>query len=398
MFIQIHGLIGYPASLLVRDEAGLAKRLPFGGSTRTRISSQSLKRHWRVADTDRALGRVKPTSVRSRQIFRRLIAAPLVAEGFDVEKVVAVLLGFQNTLYKQSDKAKTRLKDAAKENKDPLEILDRKELTILGYPEVRWLTDEARALLGEDGDLDGVMERAATRLKEIKANMHALADGAGVDVAMFGRMITGDLDARKDAAVHVAHAFTVHAQESEMDFFTAVDDLTKDEETGSAHMGDTELTCGLFYGYVVVDVPLLVSNLSGVHRANWREGDLEGASQLVENLIHLIATVSPGAKLGSTAPYASADLMLIEAGSRQPRGLAYAFQKPVRNDLKAAASALADYLTEKDGLYERAETRWLAALPRAGLDAAALGASAGSIPGVAAAVAAHIRAAGEAAP
>ena len=32
MFLQIHTLTAYPASLLNRDDAGLAKRIPFGES------------------------------------------------------------------------------------------------------------------------------------------------------------------------------------------------------------------------------------------------------------------------------------------------------------------------------------------------------------------------------
>ena len=48
-FLQIHTLHSYPAALLNRDDSGLAKRMPFGGAVRTRISSQCLKRHWRVA-------------------------------------------------------------------------------------------------------------------------------------------------------------------------------------------------------------------------------------------------------------------------------------------------------------------------------------------------------------
>lgn len=43
-FIQIHTLHAYPAALLNRDDAGLAKRLPLGNAERTRISSQCLKR------------------------------------------------------------------------------------------------------------------------------------------------------------------------------------------------------------------------------------------------------------------------------------------------------------------------------------------------------------------
>ena len=54
-FFQIHSLHGYSAVLLNRDDSGLAKRITYGGATRTRISSQCLKRHWRVADSAYAL-------------------------------------------------------------------------------------------------------------------------------------------------------------------------------------------------------------------------------------------------------------------------------------------------------------------------------------------------------
>src|SRR5216684_3706791 len=68
-FIQIHSLIAYPAALLNRDDSGLAKRLPFGGATRTRISSQCLKRHWRVTEDEWSLSKIGPQmSVRSRKI------------------------------------------------------------------------------------------------------------------------------------------------------------------------------------------------------------------------------------------------------------------------------------------------------------------------------------------
>ena len=54
-FLQIHTMHSYPAALLNRDDSGLAKRMPFGGAVRTRISSQCLKRHWRVAQDEFAL-------------------------------------------------------------------------------------------------------------------------------------------------------------------------------------------------------------------------------------------------------------------------------------------------------------------------------------------------------
>ena len=48
-FLQVHTLTPYTAALLNRDDSGLAKRLPYGSTLRTRVSSQCLKRHWRLA-------------------------------------------------------------------------------------------------------------------------------------------------------------------------------------------------------------------------------------------------------------------------------------------------------------------------------------------------------------
>ena len=89
------------------------------------------------------------------------------------------------------------------------------------------------------------------------------------------------------------------------------------------------MTAGIFYGYVVLDVPGLVSNLEGCDSADWEAADKALAARIVKHLLHLIATVSPGAKLGPTAPYSYADLVLVEAGYRQPRSLAGAYRRPV---------------------------------------------------------------------
>ena len=77
-----------------------------------------------------------------------------------------------------------------------------------------------------------------------------------------------------------------------------MDDLNKDEETGAAHAGDMELGAGLYYAYVVADIPLLVSNFTGCESADWREQDCADVIQALRALLKAIATVSPGAKLG----------------------------------------------------------------------------------------------------
>ncbi len=177
---------------------------------------------------------------------------------------------------------------------------------------------------------------------------------------------------RGDSAVHVAHALTVHAAEAEPEYFVAIDEITREAgELGTGLIQTTELTSGLFYGYVVIDVPLLVSNLEGVAVENWRTADHALAERVIEHLVHLIATTSPGAKLGSTAPYGYADLMLVEAGTRQPRSLMTAFHtpvpiKPVNRETpevrSGAIKALGDHLKRFDAMYGSAESRRIAAM------------------------------------
>ena len=352
-FLQIHTLHSYPAALLNRDDSGLAKRLTFGGSVRTRVSSQCLKRHWRMADDEFALSAIDGAAdaIRSRNVVDRRVIQPLRGGAFSDELLDAVQTEFNQAVYGSSG--------ATESGRQPL---------LLGQPEVEYLEAKARAICEEHVDDTKAAGEAAkllfqtARRNEERDNFAAFRQGAtlpgGLVGALFGRMVTSDPGANIEAAVHVSHAFTVHAEESESDYFSVVDDLQKpDEDAGAAHIGDMELTAGLFYGYVVVDVPGLVSNLEGCDASDWQNGDRELAAKVVHNLVHLIATVSPGAKLGSTAPYAAADLMLIEAGNRQPRSLANAFRKAVPAQTDAAAEAIAGYLGRLDDCYGAKEAR-----------------------------------------
>ena len=338
-FLQIHSLHSYTAALLNRDDTGLAKRLPYGNAQRTRISSQCLKRHWRMAEHDpHALHNIEGAerAYRSRELVTERVIRPL--RGNYPEAVIEALEPvFQKAVY--GDNA-----DKGKKSRQTL---------LLGEPEIAWLAGEAARLAAGMNDVEAARtaldEWSRTFRNNIKALREATVLPGGLTSALFGRMITSDPAANIDAPVYVAHAFTVHAEETEGDYFTAVDDLKREEDDGGADtIQETELTSGLFYGYVVIDLPGLIKNCSG---------DKKLAEQVVHNLIHLIAEVSPGAKRGSTAPFGRADLMLIEAGDRQPRSLAAAYRKPVSHDCKEAVEALNHHLARLDETYETGEAR-----------------------------------------
>ena len=347
-FLQIHTLHNYPAALLNRDDAGLAKRLPYGDAIRTRISSQCLKRHWRVADDAFALKNLDvPMAVRSRET-PRLIKERLMEAGVAESLAQISVEGLRAA----------GLLDKAKDLKGK-DALATGQAVLLGYAEIEYLVQRCTTLAGEHTEEKALKAAIAASLKDEKKNLEALRHGSGLESALFGRMVTSDVLASRDASIYVAHAFTVHEAQVENDYFTVVDDLLHEAgDAGSAGIFDTELASGLYYGYLVVDVPQLVANLEGVPIKDWASATPEQralAGRVVQSLLHLVATVSPGAKRGSTAPFEWAKFMLVEAGDWQPRSLAGAFQNalPTRQAglRQAAVQRLADEIARMDAAY-----------------------------------------------
>lgn len=350
-FIQIHTLHNYPAALLNRDDAGLAKRLPYGNAIRTRISSQCLKRHWRVADDAFALSTLGvPMAIRSRELPRQM-RDMLMAQGVSEALAQAAIEGMRNG----------GLLDKAGKNPQGEDALSTGQAVLLGKAERDYLIGKCLALTQEHTDVKALKEAVAAWLKEKdeKKNIEAMKLGSGLESALFGRMVTSDVLSSRDASVYVAHAFTVHEAQVENDYFTVVDDLLRETgELGSAGIFDTELASGLYYAYTVVDVPQLVANLEGVDIKDCfsvAPEKRELAAKVVHHLLHLIATVSPGAKRGSTAPFEWAKFMLVEAGDWQPRSLAGAFQNALGmregNIRERAVGQLANELQRLDAAY-----------------------------------------------
>jgi CRISPR system Cascade subunit CasC len=343
MFVQIHSLTSYHATLLNRDDVGLAKRIPFGDAPRLRVSSQCLKRHWRAALLkDPEL----PGGIRSRQFFARAILPRLIEA--DVPPGLA---------RKLTRRLMEKLIDGGTEEGDSLAL---KQAVLFGKPEADYLVallEKCAALEDEAMAVGALDAHFKAEKKNLKTMLRQAGYGnlfAGVEGALFGRFVTSDVLTRSDAPVHVAHAFTVHPLDTEVDYFTAVDELNRVDEPGAAHAGDMELGAGLFYGYVAVDIPLLVSNFTGCDIRDWRSQEPDSARAVLKRLIRAVATVSPGAKLGATAPYAYSEFVLLEAGTQQPRSLANAYLQALdtqRDPMQAAIDRLAGQLRGLDAMY-----------------------------------------------
>jgi CRISPR system Cascade subunit CasC len=129
--------------------------------------------------------------------------------------------------------------------------------------------------------------------------------------------------------------------------FDLKDSATR-EDAGTSFIGVQEFAAGLFYIYICVDTDLLVANLGG---------DKGLARDAIAALIMSAATVAPKGKQTSYASRAYASYVRAEAGPAQPRTLAAAFLKPVRQgsndparDSKVALEDFADRLNTAYGL------------------------------------------------
>lgn len=312
-FVQLHLLVSYPPANPNRDDAGKPKTAMMGGANRLRISSQSLKRAWRTSE-----------------VFQHELAGHL---GTRTKRMGVEVARQLTEMGLSEDKAMEWAAQVAGEfgklKKDSVEIEQLCHFT----PEEQTAMAALVTKLAEGGEVDD--KEWAGLVKE----KHQAAD-----VALFGRMLAARPDMNTEAAAQVANAITVHAVTLEDDFFTAVDDLNKREDSGAGHMGETAFAAGLFYLYLCVDSDLLLENL---------QGDRGLATKTLQTLLEAAATIAPSGMQNRFGNRVRASYIRAERGRQQPRSLSVAFLKPIHGQdmLASAIVKLEDTATNMDKAY-----------------------------------------------
>ncbi|RUP82358.1 type I-E CRISPR-associated protein Cas7/Cse4/CasC [Alteromonas sp. KS69] len=328
-FIQLHLLTSYPPSNLNRDDLGRPKTAKMGGFDRLRISSQSLKRNWRVSELfESAMAAHIGTRTKrfGIDIFNALVEAN-IAEKQAKEWAVSIAGVFGKN--KKADKNK------------PMEDLEIEQLAHISPTE----KEAALALVAQL-----VEENREPTKDELKLLKH---QSTAVDIALFGRMLASSPEFNTDAACQVAHALSVHSVVVEDDYFTAVDDLNDgNTDSGSAHIGESGFAAALFYSNININKTQLIDNLNG---------DETLANRAIQALVEAAVKVSPKGKQNSFASSAYASFALAEKGEQQPRNLSVAFLRPVNDEdqISAAIQVLQEQVTRFDDVYGKcADSRY----------------------------------------
>lgn len=359
-FVNFHILISHSPSCLNRDDMNMQKTAVFGGTSRVRISSQSLKYWIRKSAAYKAV--FGPPSVRTRNLEGLIPQFVRELQGEFAPEMVARTMELFVRASVDEDKED---EDAESQEASGTES-GSKKLAV-----APWALEEIRSLCGivrdvsltedeiakakekagkqkgkkkktEDELVDEALSKKRVKAVQDKIDMIRTAIGSVMDIALSGRMATSGLMTSVDGALAVAHAITTHAVEpQDVDWFTAVDDLTQDAgETGAGHLDTQQFSSGVFYRYASLNLRQLQVNLGLIADINATETPESRARALgvARHVLHLFATVVPSAKQQPFAAHNLCDLALVSF-SDLPVSLANAFEKAV--DAKSGSGFLA---------------------------------------------------------
>lgn len=338
MIIELHAIQTFAPSNLNRDDTGNPKEALFGGVRRARISSQSAKRAMRVSDVFKDAVAVS-TGTRTKKLVKH-IADRMEQDGIDRVWVEEQAVAVTGDLYAKMDRR-------AEQETSVLLYISDDEIDAIS----QCLSDAFEA--GTKPDITGFNRGLVKQL----ANRTSAPD-----IALFGRMLAEKPALNIDAACQVAHAISTHeVNTAEFDYFTAVDDLTPEEDSGAGMLGLVPFNSATYYRCARIDWQQLVDNLGG---------DAALARQTISAFMRAFALVVPTGMQNSFVNKHQPDFLLAAARpNNDGQSLANAFEKPVkrRKDsgyAEPSLEALSQYWDQVEGAFRLAEPTLAVLNPR----------------------------------
>lgn len=292
LYLDIHVLQNTPPSCINRDDTGSPKTAIYGGVTRARVSSQAWKRAVRMFFRD-TLSQ-EDRGERTKRIIQ-MVADAIAALDPDADSMKLAQSIFETVGVKLENK---------KDKKTNSNEMITKALFFLSHRQAEALANVA------------VLEPEKLTNKKNMEDM--LNSNPSIDLALFGRMVADDAELNVDAACQVAHAISTHAVRNEFDYFTAVDDLSPEDNAGAGHIGTVEFNSSVLYRYATLNLTDLAGTL--------QPGEVKRAAiAFVEAFIRSMPTGKQNTFANRTLP----ETVYLTLRRDQPVNLAGAFEKPV---------------------------------------------------------------------
>ncbi len=301
LYAEVHILQTVPASCINRDDVGSPKSCLYGGTERSRVSSQAWKRA-------------------VRQEFKNLL--PSEELGVRTKKIVELV------------------------QKEILRLAPEMSLQEAEKGAIAALTNAGLKIKKADVGIDALFlmsQKQATTLAELYIDDEkdktkyklALKEHPSIDIALFGRMVASEPFLNYDACCQVAHAISTHTTETEYDYFTAVDDLAAEDQAGAAHIGVSEYASSTLYRYANINCMELFKILG------------QATPEVVRTFMKAFILSLPTGKMNSFANQTLPCSVYFTLRLDRPVSLVPAFEKPVHSSLegyeKDSQKALVEY-------------------------------------------------------
>ena len=357
--LELHIIQSVPVACLNRDDLNSPKTAVFGGVQRARVSSQSWKRAIRELAAKKELGHSEHFKGKRSRLFMSDISSELTKLGETEERAKALSLCAGHYLAKLDPKQEGRVKTLV--FLSPLEYeLFAKILHSLEDAEKQKLVDaigkiDKEKLANEDdvesneGEAD--VEESSKKSKEekklsakqftsivtkiIKSPLEKAFKEKNVkkeslpkdaaDIALFGRMVANDHSLTVEAASMFSHALSVHKVDNEIDFFAAVDDSQKLEESGAGMTGTLEFNSATYYRFAALNLDMLADKEHlGIMTREERQSVVR---TFVEATIKAVPSARKNTMNGYTLPIY---VLGVVRKKGHPIQLVNAFESPVR--------------------------------------------------------------------
>lgn len=343
--MELHIIQSVPVACLNRDDLNSPKTAVFGGVQRARVSSQSWKRA--IREMAKEIATEEKSDLFSGDRTRRMVYTlkkRLAERGISEKAAVAI----------------------AEQVADIVETLDSK-VDSEGYKKIKTVMFFSKAeydaiadVIAKSDDVKnsaGALEKAVTegnekdKEKALKAMGKVLEKGAiakaiksaqlkdAADIALFGRMVANDPSLKVDGASMFAHILSTHKADNEIDFFTAVDDLNKDE-AGAGMTSTLEFNSATYYRFAALNLDELAKDdhLGDIVEDGKTVRSIETRKQVVKTFLKATIQAIPSARKttmnGNTLPVY---VLGIVREKGHPIQLVNAFETPVRRSEKGFA-------------------------------------------------------------
>lgn len=315
LFLDIHAIQSLPPSNINRDDTGSPKTAVYGGVRRARVSSQAWKKAMRDYFKDKAdngyLG------VRSKRI---------------VEYVAKKILEIDETFsFEEAEKKSLEAFTSA-----GFTITEENKLPTLFFLGDRQAGDFARAALDN--------------IKDVAILHKIIKDNVSIDIALFGRMIAdkdlnrviskenkkskkiidngeneiSSISLNEDASAQIAHAISTHGVQTEFDYFTALDDLSKDAKPGAAMIDTIEYNSSTLYRY---------GNVALHEFYHQMKENKEETKKAIILFVEAFLKSLPSGKINSFANQTIPSSVVVSLRKDRPVSLVGAFETPIKTKL-----------------------------------------------------------------